>query len=64
MVGGFRFTMRDLPEGKGPYALFGKSDTQVPAPHWEHIVQAVDYVRVHENLARTGYLIWPRREGR
>jgi hypothetical protein len=58
MVDGFRFTMRDLPKGKGPYVLYSKStSTQVPAPNWEYLVQAVDYVRVHENLAPKGYVI-------
>jgi len=57
MVDGFRFTMRDLPQGKGPYALYSKSSKRVPAPNWEYIVQAVDYVRTHESLAPKGYLI-------
>jgi len=57
MVDGFRFTMRELPLGKGPYALYSKSSKRAPAPNWEYIVQAGDYVRVHENLAPKGYLI-------
>jgi hypothetical protein len=56
-VDGFRFTMRDLPAGKGPYALYSKSKTRVPVVNWEYVVQAVDYVRVHETLAPKGYRI-------
>lgn len=56
MVDSFRFTMRDL--AKGPYALYSKSSKrQHPSPNWEYIVQAVDYVRAHENLTPKGYLI-------
>jgi hypothetical protein len=57
IVNEFRFTMRDLPPGKGPYALYGKSELELPAPHWEYFVQAVDYVRVRQSLAPKGYLI-------
>jgi hypothetical protein len=57
MVDDHHFTMRDLSEGKGPYALYSRSPKRVPAPNWEYIVQAVDYVRVHESLTPKGYLI-------
>lgn len=57
MTDGYRFTMRDLPSGKGPYALFSRSSKKVPAPNWEYVVQAVDYISVHELLAPKGYRI-------
>lgn len=57
IVEGHRFTMRDLPPGKGPYALYSRSAKKSPAPNWEYIVQAVDYVRVSELLAPKGYRI-------
>ncbi|MEK7423987.1 MAG: hypothetical protein AAB131_09130 [Actinomycetota bacterium] len=58
MTDGFRFTMRDLPSGKGPYALFSKSTAKnLPAVNWEYVVQAVDYVRAHESLAQKGFRI-------
>lgn len=57
MTDGYRFTMRDLPAGKGPYALFSRSSKRSPAPNWEYVVQAVDYVQAHELLAPKGYRI-------
>lgn len=57
MVDGFRFTMTDLPHGKGPYALLSRSPTKIPSFNWEYVVQAVDYVRAHSLLAKQGYRI-------
>lgn len=47
-AGGYRFTLRGLPSGKGPYAWVGKDSRGVPAIHWEYLVQAAEYVRVCE----------------
>lgn len=57
MVDEFRFTMLDLPLGKGPYAFLSKSQKKIPSVNWEYVVQAVDYVRIHNLLAAKGYRV-------
>lgn len=54
---GPRFTLSGLPPGKGPYAWLSKDKRQVPAVNWEYLVQAAEYVRVHEQLAPLGYRV-------
>lgn len=54
---GLRFTLTGLPAGKGPYAWLSKDERRVPAVNWEYLVQAAEYVRVHEQLAPLGYLV-------
>lgn len=57
MADGFRFTMRDLAPGKGPYALFSRSQRKVLAVNWEYVVQASDYIRVHRCVEPAGLVV-------
>jgi hypothetical protein len=57
-VGGYRFTLRGLPSGKGPYAWVSRNEqAQTPAMNWEYLIQAAEYARVHGTLSAKGYLI-------
>lgn len=57
-VGGYRFTLRGLPPGKGPYAWVSRNEqTQTPAINWEYLIQAAEYARIYRTLSAKGYLI-------
>lgn len=44
---GLKFTLKDLPQGKGPYAWFSRrSMPKEPSPNWEYFVQAAEFVRL------------------
>ena len=44
---GPKFTLKDLPQGKGPYAWFSRrSAPKEPSPNWEYFVQAAEFVRL------------------
>jgi hypothetical protein len=54
---GLRFTLSGLPPGKGPYAWLSKDKRLVPTVNWEYLVQAAEYVRIHEQLAPLGHRV-------
>ncbi|MFD1545768.1 hypothetical protein [Nonomuraea guangzhouensis] len=57
-VGTYRFTLRGLPPGKGPYAWVSRhARTRVPSMNWEYLVQAAEYARVYAALSPKGYLV-------
>jgi hypothetical protein len=54
-IGEYRFTLRGLPRGKGPYAWVSRNEqaqAQAPAVNWEYLVQAAEYA-----LRKATYLI-------
>jgi hypothetical protein len=54
LVGGHRFTLSGLVQGKGPYALFSRSEKGRPAPNWEYFVQAAEFNRVRRAVNSRG----------
>jgi len=50
------FLLRALPD-KGPYAMFSRSATRVPAPNWEYFVQLAEYARLAAAAGGRGWTI-------
>jgi hypothetical protein len=46
---GWRFSLKDLAPGKGPYRWFSERRWQGgPHPNWEYFVQVAEFVRLHQ----------------
>ena len=46
---GWRFSLKDLAPGKGPYRWFSKRRWEGgPHPNWEYFVQVAEFIRLHQ----------------
>jgi hypothetical protein len=56
IANGITFTLKDLPDTKGPYSWFSRySNAQQPMPNWEYFIQVAEYVRLHQTLPENEY---------
>ncbi len=52
------FTLRGLPDSKGPYNWFSRyTKAQAPSPNWEYFIQVAEFVRLNNILEGKGYTL-------
>ena len=56
IVNGITFTLRGLPDSKGPYSWFSRyTSAKQPSPNWEYYIHAAEYVRLLQTLPDDDY---------
>jgi hypothetical protein len=56
ITNGITFTLKDLPDSKGPYSWFSRySEVQEPWPNWEYYIHVAEYVRLLQTLPDEKY---------
>jgi hypothetical protein len=55
---GWKFTLTDLPTGKGPYRWVSQRKwTDGPHPNWEYFLQVAEFVRLHRVAVAQGFTL-------